>query len=137
MKAKRKISHIAYLLNIFSIIVFYQETELADSYDDVDMELWNSYGLPTPLLRALRECGFSNPTQIQALTLPPAILGNMIFLSGQLKKIKKNANLSLLLDIGSDNIYFIIIQPLFVSNAGQRPPQGGSIYFYLALSKYS
>lgn len=39
------------------------------------MEAWSSFALPPELLRALQEQGFSYPTEIQAHTLPAALLG--------------------------------------------------------------
>nr|CAD7396690.1 unnamed protein product [Timema cristinae] len=39
------------------------------------MEAWREMNVPTPLLRALSDQGFTKPTEIQALTLPSAIMG--------------------------------------------------------------
>ncbi|XP_066137965.1 ATP-dependent RNA helicase DDX24 isoform X2 [Euwallacea fornicatus] len=39
------------------------------------MEAWEQFALPTTIIRALEEQGFNHPTEIQTLTLPPAILG--------------------------------------------------------------
>nr|CAD7438202.1 unnamed protein product [Timema bartmani] len=39
------------------------------------MEAWSEMKVPTPLLRALSDQGFTKPTEIQALTLPSAIMG--------------------------------------------------------------
>lgn len=36
---------------------------------------WNGLGVPEPVLRAIAEKGFRSPTEIQALTLPSAIMG--------------------------------------------------------------
>lgn len=36
---------------------------------------WNGFGIAEPILRVLAEKGFKQPTEIQALTLPPAIMG--------------------------------------------------------------
>ncbi|KAG5880257.1 hypothetical protein JTB14_027322 [Gonioctena quinquepunctata] len=40
-----------------------------------DLVAWSSFGLPESILKALREARFFQPTQIQTLCLPPAILG--------------------------------------------------------------
>ncbi|XP_066244892.1 ATP-dependent RNA helicase DDX24 [Euwallacea similis] len=37
--------------------------------------VWEQFALPTTIIRALEEQGFNHPTEIQSLTLPPAILG--------------------------------------------------------------
>ncbi|XP_063218089.1 ATP-dependent RNA helicase DDX24 [Bacillus rossius redtenbacheri] len=39
------------------------------------MEAWNGLNVPNPVLRALAEQGFTKPTKIQELSLPPAIFG--------------------------------------------------------------
>lgn len=39
------------------------------------LEAWDFIPLPKPLLLALSDLGFDTPTEIQSLTLPPAILG--------------------------------------------------------------
>nr|CAD7400793.1 unnamed protein product [Timema poppensis] len=39
------------------------------------MEAWSEMKVPTPVLRALSDQGFTKPTEIQALTLPSAIMG--------------------------------------------------------------
>ncbi|XP_067006519.2 ATP-dependent RNA helicase DDX24 [Anabrus simplex] len=39
------------------------------------MEAWDGLHVPLPVMRALFELGFTEPTEIQQLTLPPAILG--------------------------------------------------------------
>lgn len=52
------------------------DTEMEESYQE-EMHLWDSYGLSYALLKGLKELGFTQPTQIQALTLPPAILGKL------------------------------------------------------------
>lgn len=54
--------------------------ECANAVVDVEDALesvsaWNSYGLHKNLLLALARAGFLEPTQIQALALPPAIHG--------------------------------------------------------------
>lgn len=55
-----------------------------------EMHLWDSYGLSHSLLKGLKELGFTQPTQIQALTLPPAILGKLIlFITKQFDKYNK------------------------------------------------
>lgn len=40
-----------------------------------DMLMWSEFKLQEPILRALTELGFKNPTKIQQLTLPAAIHG--------------------------------------------------------------
>ncbi|PSN37549.1 hypothetical protein C0J52_12557 [Blattella germanica] len=40
-----------------------------------EMNAWNEWGIPNPILRALAELGFKDPTEIQARTLSAAILG--------------------------------------------------------------
>lgn len=47
--------------------------EEVDYYDTLPD--WQAYNLPNPILKALYENGFNRPTEIQRLTLPPAILG--------------------------------------------------------------
>lgn len=42
-----------------------------------NMHLWESCGLPKTILLGLSSLGFMEPTHIQALTLPPAILGKL------------------------------------------------------------
>ncbi|XP_050509203.1 ATP-dependent RNA helicase ddx24 [Diabrotica virgifera virgifera] len=51
------------------------EDEAESTKNDLDVTAWNSFGLPESILKALAELGYSNPTQIQELTLPSAILG--------------------------------------------------------------
>lgn len=52
------------------------EAELETSGDQLEkMHTWESYGLPKTVLLGLSSLGFMEPTHIQALTLPPAILG--------------------------------------------------------------
>lgn len=41
----------------------------------VNMKAWNSMGVPQPVIKALEDQKFEAPTAIQALTLPPAIMG--------------------------------------------------------------
>ncbi|KOX77239.1 ATP-dependent RNA helicase DDX24 [Melipona quadrifasciata] len=48
--------------------------EKNDIYDN-DAQKWHILGVPTPIIKALKDQKFHNPTHIQALTLPPAILG--------------------------------------------------------------
>ncbi|CAH1163482.1 unnamed protein product [Phaedon cochleariae] len=43
--------------------------------DLTNLESWNSYGLPESILAGLKELKFCQPTLIQSLTLPSAILG--------------------------------------------------------------
>lgn len=40
-----------------------------------NMQAWEQFNLPEPILKALQEQGFYQPTSIQACTLPAAILG--------------------------------------------------------------
>ncbi|XP_072391862.1 ATP-dependent RNA helicase DDX24 [Diabrotica undecimpunctata] len=51
------------------------EDEVESTKNDLDVTAWNSFGLPESILKAIAELGYSNPTQIQELTLPSAILG--------------------------------------------------------------
>ncbi|ERL87493.1 ATP-dependent RNA helicase DDX24 [Dendroctonus ponderosae] len=51
------------------------EIECIPATAQPSMEAWSSYSLPSELLRALQEQGFSYPTEIQAHTLPAALLG--------------------------------------------------------------
>lgn len=58
----------------------FNEEKCADSVVDCEDALecvsaWNSYGLHRNLLLALARAGFHQPTEIQALALPPAIHG--------------------------------------------------------------
>lgn len=46
--------------------------------DSVNMDSWKIFQLPEPLLKALEELCFSQPTQIQSLTLPAAVLGKYL-----------------------------------------------------------
>nr|XP_033197121.1 ATP-dependent RNA helicase DDX24 isoform X2 [Bombus vancouverensis nearcticus] len=43
---------------------------------DIDAQRWYMLGVPTPVIKALKDQQFHEPTPIQALTLPPAILGH-------------------------------------------------------------
>ncbi|XP_033175694.1 ATP-dependent RNA helicase DDX24 isoform X2 [Bombus impatiens] len=43
---------------------------------DIDAQRWYMLGVPTPVIKALKDQQFHEPTAIQALTLPPAILGH-------------------------------------------------------------
>lgn len=59
----------------------FNEEECADSVVDCEDALgsvaeWSSYGLHKNLLLALARAGFHQPTQIQALALPPAVHGS-------------------------------------------------------------
>ena len=40
---------------------------------ELDMKTWESLGVPTKILKALSDQGFTSPTPIQTLSLPPAI----------------------------------------------------------------
>lgn len=46
-----------------------------DMYD-IDAQQWQILGVSTPIIKALKDQQFYQPTPIQALTLPPAILGH-------------------------------------------------------------
>lgn len=50
-------------------------SEQSEDADVQDVQAWNSFGLPKPLLEAIKEQGFKEPTPIQTLTLPAAVLG--------------------------------------------------------------
>ncbi|KAJ8932923.1 hypothetical protein NQ314_014340 [Rhamnusium bicolor] len=43
--------------------------------DTLNLEVWSSFGLPNSILKAIEKLEFTQPTQIQSLTLPAAILG--------------------------------------------------------------
>ncbi|XP_060829180.1 ATP-dependent RNA helicase DDX24 isoform X2 [Bombus pascuorum] len=43
---------------------------------DIDAQRWYMLGVPAPIIKALKDQQFHEPTPIQALTLPPAILGH-------------------------------------------------------------
>jgi len=45
------------------------------SDDSIDLPLWKDLFVPTPVLKALKELGFEEPTPIQRETLPAAIKG--------------------------------------------------------------
>ncbi|XP_068148260.1 ATP-dependent RNA helicase DDX24 [Drosophila tropicalis] len=47
----------------------------ASTISTEDLSSWQGLGVPQPILRALAEQGFREPTQIQAMTLPAAIHG--------------------------------------------------------------
>ncbi|KAJ1930353.1 ATP-dependent RNA helicase [Tieghemiomyces parasiticus] len=49
--------------------------EPVDSIPDCDTSAWEALGVSAPLLKALGAQGFSEPTEIQALTLTPALQG--------------------------------------------------------------
>ncbi|KOC64990.1 ATP-dependent RNA helicase DDX24 [Habropoda laboriosa] len=51
-----------------------QQHDESNVYDIYDQQ-WSALGVPTPIIKALRDQQFHQPTPIQALTLPPAILG--------------------------------------------------------------
>ncbi|XP_076833957.1 ATP-dependent RNA helicase DDX24 [Brachyhypopomus gauderio] len=44
---------------------------------DTDVSAWNNLFVPDPVLKALSKLGYSSPTPIQALALPPAIRDHM------------------------------------------------------------
>lgn len=47
----------------------------AEEEEVVDLPEWQQFGLHELLLKALKENGFTKPTQIQSLTLPAAVMG--------------------------------------------------------------
>lgn len=47
-----------------------------DNVYDIDTHQWHILGVSTPIIKALKDQHFYQPTPIQALTLPPAILGH-------------------------------------------------------------
>ncbi|XP_071448043.1 ATP-dependent RNA helicase DDX24 isoform X2 [Hetaerina americana] len=54
------------------------DKEISEDYDNnlrSVMSEWNDLFVPDPILKALHELGFKEPTQIQMLSLPPAIKG--------------------------------------------------------------
>lgn len=53
-------------------------TTLQSNGTDVILEAWNNFCLQQPLLEALKDLQFTQPTEIQALTLPAAILGKFL-----------------------------------------------------------
>lgn len=44
---------------------------------------WAHFGLPNGILDALRDLKYQTPTEIQSLTLPPAILGMFSLINKQ------------------------------------------------------
>ncbi|CAK9801225.1 ATP-dependent RNA helicase DDX24 [Anthophora quadrimaculata] len=52
-----------------------QQHNESNAYD-IDDHQWSVLGVPTPIIKALKDQQFHQPTPIQALTLPPAILGH-------------------------------------------------------------
>ena len=63
-----------------------EEFELPDS-----MAGWRPYGLPSPLLKGLAECGFHEPTGIQKRSLQAAVVaGTDIVASAQTGSGKVN-----------------------------------------------
>lgn len=58
---------------------FVEEKNVEDVIDEDNalesVSAWNSYGLHKSLLLALAKAGFHEPTEIQALALPPAVHG--------------------------------------------------------------
>lgn len=52
-----------------------KSSETDGDCSDSEMLAWNIVPLPANLIRALSDQGFTEPTQIQSLVLPPAILG--------------------------------------------------------------
>lgn len=52
-----------------------EEVEDEESEDVTGLEAWQQFGLSNLILRAIKESGFTKPTEIQRLTLPSAIMG--------------------------------------------------------------
>lgn len=52
-----------------------ETSDVCDIKPKIDITSWNSYNIPDPILRAIAELGYQEPTHIQSLTLPPGILG--------------------------------------------------------------
>lgn len=46
---------------------------VSGEFANVDMSAWNNLFIPEPVLRALKSLRFQEPTEIQKLTMPPAI----------------------------------------------------------------
>ncbi|CAH3197173.1 unnamed protein product [Porites evermanni] len=49
------------------------ENGINEGSEELDMKTWESLGVPTKILKALSDQGFTSPTPIQTLSLPPAI----------------------------------------------------------------
>uniref|UniRef100_A0A1B6E718 ATP-dependent RNA helicase n=1 Tax=Clastoptera arizonana TaxID=38151 RepID=A0A1B6E718_9HEMI len=57
-------------------VILNNTEESVESLKSSFLELpWSNINVPKPVIKALIEQGFSEPTEIQALTIPPAILG--------------------------------------------------------------
>ncbi|XP_074042289.1 ATP-dependent RNA helicase DDX24 [Leptinotarsa decemlineata] len=56
-----------------SLNVELDDTEVENTF--MNLEAWTSFGLPQSILKGLEEARFSQPTYIQTLSLPSAILG--------------------------------------------------------------
>ncbi|XP_030766553.1 ATP-dependent RNA helicase DDX24 [Sitophilus oryzae] len=52
-----------------------EESRNIEDEDINTLTAWDGYSLPTSILRALRDLNFEQPTEIQSITLPAAILG--------------------------------------------------------------
>lgn len=71
-------------------VVSSEKCEVPSDENDIEvknMEAWDFVQLPKSLLLGLSEQGFTKPTQIQYLTLPPAIMGKNFKLLGIKPKI--------------------------------------------------
>ncbi|XP_076625219.1 ATP-dependent RNA helicase DDX24 [Colletes latitarsis] len=53
-----------------------QSTDDESNMYDTDVQVWSNLGVPTIIIKALKDQQFRSPTTIQALTLPSAILGH-------------------------------------------------------------
>nr|CAI5824205.1 unnamed protein product [Callosobruchus analis] len=51
------------------------ESHAITVYDPINLEAWEGFGIPKQILQALSELNFHQPTPIQSLTFPSAILG--------------------------------------------------------------
>ncbi|XP_065342655.1 ATP-dependent RNA helicase DDX24 [Cloeon dipterum] len=50
-------------------------TNIVEEETDLDMSAWDNLFVPEPVLTRLKELGFTEPTRIQLMTLPPATAG--------------------------------------------------------------
>lgn len=53
-----------------------KNTDDGSNVYDIDIQAWGTLGVPTIIIKALKDQQFYSPTTIQALTLPVAILGH-------------------------------------------------------------
>ncbi|KZC07676.1 ATP-dependent RNA helicase DDX24 [Dufourea novaeangliae] len=52
-----------------------KNSNIESHVDNIDVQAWTTLGVPGVIIKALKSQQFHSPTLIQALTLPPAILG--------------------------------------------------------------